>query len=52
MSGRTVFFNWLTPDDVRAGSLYLARFTGWPVSDIEAMPVSKFMWWIEGLPKK
>lgn len=40
----------MRPDDIRAGVLALARFTGWSWADIAGMPTSRFLWWIEGLP--
>lgn len=36
---------------VRAGVLSLARTTGWSLSEIGRLPVSEFLWWIEGLPR-
>ncbi|WP_377068508.1 hypothetical protein [Roseovarius ramblicola] len=35
--------------ELRIMVLALARHTGWPWSDIAAMPVSRFLWWIEGV---
>jgi len=34
------------------GALRLARHTGWAAAEIMAMPVSRFIWWLEGLPKQ
>ena len=46
-----VFFR-LTEQQVRVGALRLARHTGWAEAEIMAMPVSRFIWWLEGLPKQ
>ncbi|QEP30306.1 hypothetical protein C6Y53_18930 [Pukyongiella litopenaei] len=50
-AGRSHGFYGLTRKQVRAGALRLARHTGWAEAEIMAMPVSRFIWWIEGLPK-
>ncbi|MDR0588649.1 MAG: hypothetical protein LBG61_06750 [Burkholderiales bacterium] len=41
----------LTPDYIRAGALALSSYTGWAKSEIFSMPVSEFVYWLEGLPK-
>lgn len=35
---------------IRQGTLALAGHTGWSLAEISALTVSRFIWWIEGLP--
>jgi hypothetical protein len=28
----------------------LSRFTGWGLTEIEALPTGRFLWWLEGVP--
>jgi hypothetical protein len=37
---------------VRRGVLALASHTGWSLTEIEGLATSRFLWWIEGLPKR
>lgn len=40
----------MTSHEVRAGVMALAAHTGWSCREILGMPVSRFLWWWEGLP--
>ena len=48
---RVLAFYELTPGEIRQGALAIASHTGWSLSDIMGMRTSKFVWWIEGLPR-
>jgi hypothetical protein len=37
---------------LRSPIFRLTRYTGWALSEIAAMSVRRFIWWLEGLPKK
>jgi hypothetical protein len=39
-------------DALRGPMLDLASMTSWSCSEIEAMTLRRFIWWLEGLPKK
>lgn len=40
----------LTLPQIRQGVLALAGHTGWALREIMTLRVSKFIWWIQGLP--
>ncbi len=41
----------LSADFIRQGTLALASHTGWSLTEILRLRASKFVWWIEGLPR-
>ena len=43
-------FYHLTLPQIRQGALALAGHTGWGLREIMTLRVSKFIWWIQGLP--
>ncbi|CRD45935.1 hypothetical protein BN1263160037 [Stenotrophomonas maltophilia] len=49
-AGRRRAFYHLTLPQIRQGALALAGHTGWGLHEIMTLRVSKFIWWIQGLP--
>lgn len=41
----------MTGREVRAGALALAAHAGWSCNEIMQMRVSRFLWWLDGLPR-
>lgn len=39
----------MAPEDLRAGVLALARFTGWSRAEICGLTVRDLAWWLEGI---
>nr|DAX45249.1 MAG TPA: hypothetical protein [Caudoviricetes sp.] len=42
----------MTDQYVRAGALALAAHTGWSCAEIMNMRSSRFIWWLDGLPRE